>query len=158
MKIQGMDLVVNGIDKICNWLGLGDTDNVFSSAELKNSPNPFGETWEGGWQLDEDFRIKYNDKKGNGYQSFKDYVGHRGDRGFGDFIMNELGAGYQANDFIKFLYEDKQAESFRDYVDKSTFSGVVTTEEQEKTKELLQQMYELWKDALSDKLIVYESQ
>lgn len=164
MKIQGMDLVVSGMDKICSFLGLGDTDSVFDSQPLSNNLL-WGESAEGAWGLDDNFNWEYSKKdfekngtRAKGYQTFKNYLGHRGDMGFGDFIINDLGAGYQANDFIKFLYSDEKAASLRDYVGQSTVSGMITVEEQTKTQEILREMYDLWKQTLGDKLIVYESE
>lgn len=154
MKIQGMDLVVNGMDKICNFLGLGDTDPVFNNKKL-GYDMLYEESPEGAWSLDNGITFGKRD-----FNNFRNYIGHRGDKGFGDFIMNELGAGYQANDFIKFLWDDKSelGSNFKTYVHNSTMNTMVTKEEQSKTEEYLKQMYELWKQTLGDKLIVYESE
>lgn len=137
LKIQGMDMVVTGIDKITNYLGLGSNDRVFSNEPMVGNAL-FDESTENAWFMNSGFNA-YNKKE------LSSYLLRKGeDGGFGDLIFSM--AGLESREFVNFLTDDSKAKKFRKQVDWDASSGIVTEEEQKNQTKILEEMFELWKE------------
>ena len=139
LKIQGMDMVVTGIDKITNYLGLGNNDAIFSDQQLA-AYDSRGESMEGAWAL----------KKSNYKEDdFRALMQRKGDKGFGDLTFKL--AGLDNNEFVKWLWNNKLDEgegTFRGIVKEAASDSIITASEQSTIEKAINRLYELWKTEL----------
>ena len=147
LKIAGMDLVVSGMNKITNWMGLGDGDKIFTDEPMVDNAL-FGDSAEGAWYLDDGV---------SGKSTFRAFIGHPGEKGYRDMITNELGAGSYTNEFIDYLYEYKDKKgTFNKEVEWKTSDSMVTTEEQKDIADRIKEIFELWKQEFGKPIILQE--
>lgn len=142
LKIQGMDLVVTGVNKITNWLGLGNNDKVFSDDTIVDNALT-GASAEGAWAMNPDFKAKNKDQ-------FSSFLLRKGDRGFGDLIFSK--AGLASKNFVDYLYNntDKENGNFRNRVAEWASDGMITAKEQGEIVKAINDLYELWKTELKN--------
>ena len=141
LKIQGMDMVVTGIDKITNFLGLGNNDAIFSDEPLTAYHPVTGESLEGAWTLKDTINKK---------SEFKSLLQRKGDKGFGDLTFKL--AGLDNNNFIDFLWENKDKENgnFRKIVEEASSDTILTEKEQSDIEQAINRLYDLWKTELKN--------